>query len=456
MIEVRRAIDPSDLVCHTSFEMNPRPRKVVVFGLVVLGFLAPLKFSQPSILLMRFPWPGSLEEWLLASWPLAVLYFLLLLLIVFAAFTGVFRRLPWHVWAFPWVFLTWQGISTLASVDPLLSLETLEFWFALAGGFVLGAAALRDAEDLKVLAMGWVVASIFVFWAGFDQANGGLEETRRFLRENPYWLRATPALKEKMESDRIFSTFVNPNALGGFVASAVFMAAAWAVSFGKKRCWTVFAATLLAAGLLYCLWKSQSKGAYLSLFLALGMVFMGLSSSWCWKKQIGGVVLCCALAVGGFALGYGRSGMEKGFKTWEARQSYWRAALHIGADHPLVGSGPGTFARMYPKYKRDADEATKLVHNNYLQMGSDSGFLGFLSFLIWLPGILLIWWQQNAGIALRERKIQWMIWGACAAFAFHSCVDFNLYLPGNAWPIFVLLGFLSREIRVSLFFQKRA
>ena len=59
-----------------------------------------------------------------------------------------------------------------------------------------------------------------VVWFGCDQHFGGLEQTRReyeeLLQRLPPELRAqndTPAFRQKIASNRIFATFVYPNAL---------------------------------------------------------------------------------------------------------------------------------------------------------------------------------------------------------------------------------------------------
>src|SRR6185312_10056714 len=79
----------------------------------------------------------------------------------------------------------------------------------------------------------------------------------------------------------------------------------------------------------------------------------------------------------------------KGATSVGARFDYWRVAARVAISHPIVGTGPGTFQRPYGYMKRPESEMARLVHNDYLEQFSDSGFIGGLSYLGWI--ILLFW-----------------------------------------------------------------
>ena len=164
-----------------------------------------------------------------------------------------------------------------------------------------------------------------------------------------------------------------------------------------------------------------------------------------WIYFILGAFLICSSA--GLWLGYGqdygRSMIQVANRSSQERMRFWIAAWKIGRDHPLFGTGPGTFAMMYPHYREAGDEDTLLVHNNYLQMWTDSGLAGFITFLFWLPGSLWLWLRKWKNVPCKNRAVPMLLWCACMTFALHSLVDFDLYMIGNSWPIFVLLGYLS-------------
>ncbi|MBI4027204.1 MAG: O-antigen ligase family protein [Verrucomicrobia bacterium] len=440
--------------------MDERARKIVVAVLAVLTFLAPLKFTHPVILYRLTCWPSNWLEWaFFTSWPNPIFYALLIPLAVFGLGTGDWKKTPAGVWLPSGVFLAVQILAASASVDRDLSRSVLWLFFSLAAGYLLGARALKDENDLRWITSAWLLACLFVAGTGISQASGGLEETRRYLYEHPEWAVAQPELWNKVTSNRVFSSFVNPNALGGYIASAMFVIAAWCSCWqswladqafrsderdGRKSA-PAFVPWLLGGGvmfaLLYCLWKSQSKGAYAALFLTMALAVLLLIPRK--RMALGALALVLTVSVVGFGIGYGQKAIEKGQKTWGARMGYWRAAWKIGLDHPVFGSGPGTFSKLYPRYKRLDEESTRLAHNNYLQMWCDSGLTGFVAFAAWLPGSLWLWRRRWRGVAPKKRIVFTLLWCGCAAFALHSLVDFDLYMLSNSWPVFVLLGCLT-------------
>ncbi len=78
------------------------------------------------------------------------------------------------------------------------------------------------------------------------------------------------------------------------------------------------------------------------------------------------------------------------------------------------------------------------MHNLYLQMWSDSGLLGFFTWIVFFPGVLIQWVRREKS----KSTVQWCIACAGIAFALHSFLDFDFYMVGNVWPLFVLLGYL--------------
>jgi len=420
--------------------MRERLRFYSVLGLALLSFLAPLKFSLPVVFYNLQIWPSGLMEWLIAMWPETLFYagFALLFMIGIAAMTPQERRPRWML--LPALFVGVQLLAALAGIDLQTSLHVLFLMLSVVLGFWLGGTFLRSEREIRWVLLAWVLASVFVAWKGISDATGGLEETRQYLQMHPEIATGNPELWHKVQSNRIFSTFVYPNALGGFIICALWIIAAWMFlpSEGTKEFDMLrrVAAGVIGMALLYCLWKSGSKGSYASL-VATGMVLL-LTRFRRWKGMLPSLIVLLLLAMGIFAVGYGRVAVEMGRRTLEARLDYWQAALKIGWDHPFLGSGPGAFAKLYPQYKSAAAESTRLTHNLYLQMWSDSGLIGLLTCIAFFPGILIQWFRREKS----KSALQWCIACAGVAFAFHSFMDFDFYMVGNVWPLFVLLGHL--------------
>jgi len=143
---------------------------------------------------------------------------------------------------------------------------------------------------------------------------------------------------------------------------------------------------------------------------------------------------------------------------------YWQAALKTAWSHPLFGTGPGTFLIPYQAIKRPESELARLVHNDYLEQASDSGFLGFFSYAAFIVlGLLWIFRQTLVIRQLRIKELQgnptqkpavddgenyWLVfcvWLGLVGWVLQSLIEFPLYLPGSAWPAFSFFGWLVQR-----------
>lgn len=81
-----------------------------------------------------------------------------------------------------------------------------------------------------------------------------------------------------------------------------------------------------------------------------------------------------------------------------SRKALWSAAVNMGADHPLVGVGPGRFGIVSADYITDdpINLQRPFAHNSYLEIFAETGFPGLIAFL----GLLLSSWS----LAVRGRR----------------------------------------------------
>jgi O-antigen ligase len=122
-----------------------------------------------------------------------------------------------------------------------------------------------------------------------------------------------------------------------------------------------------------------------------------------------------------------------------ARFDYWRAAAQTTLQHPLWGTGPGTFQRSYARLKSPEAEMTRLAHNDYLEQFSDSGIAGGVFYTAWIVLSLAtigrrVWRSGDPmTFALFIGLLGWFIQGLG---------EFGLYIPALAWTAFTFLGCL--------------
>jgi O-antigen ligase len=122
----------------------------------------------------------------------------------------------------------------------------------------------------------------------------------------------------------------------------------------------------------------------------------------------------------------------------EARQGsrpiLWKNSLGIFRDHPVAGTGLGSFVSVFPEHQTEAVDLTiEHAHNDYVEVLTETGVLGGV---LVLATMLLFFRITFRNLALQLKyEPGWIQLGgtiACCGLAVHSFVDFNLHIPANA------------------------
>jgi O-antigen ligase len=178
--------------------------------------------------------------------------------------------------------------------------------------------------------------------------------------------------------------------------------------------------------------------------LLLGLALLRLNWPRRWKWGLVGMVLLAGLGV--FAIRFHHY-FSAGATSAGARLDYWRVAVRISAEHPWLGTGPGTFQRPYAELKSSESEMARLAHNDYLEQFSDSGLVGGISLIAWIAGALAVGGRRTWGSADREAVAVFL---GLVGWVLHGLGEFHLYIPALAWTAFTLLGWLvgRREMEI--------
>ena len=411
-----------------------------VFGLAAVAFLAPLKFGNPVMLQAHVQPPGNGFEWLFFSWPneLAVI-------LIFAGFVWLVldpQRMLARVdllFVLPLMFLLTQALAAPTTICRQTTVDTLMLFAACALLFYVGAWYVRDGAATAQIFGGLALATLLVCVLAMEQHFGGLQKSREYAALYLDTSKAPSDFLLKMTSTRVFASFVYPNTLAGFLVIAFAPTLAWI--WVRARGWDArvkwLALAFAAGAMVFCLVLTGSRGGFaafavMTLTALWGCVPKGTRR---WPVAAGGLVVSMAVV---FLIAQRGGFLHLGTKSLEARLDYWRGAVAIAKDHPWVGTGPGTFGSIYPKYKTALTEEAQTVHNSYLQMWSDSGLPAFVAFaLLWVVAV------RDAFGLMRRREgdiAALALCGALSGWAVHGLVDFDLYVPGVALPAFVLLG----------------
>jgi O-antigen ligase len=305
--------------------------------------------------------------------------------------------------------------------------------------------------------------------------------TRQFIQaalqsRDPQMLPGIPidtGVLHRLESTRIFSTFLHPNTYALFLAMAGALTMGWLWSmydplkrFAKSSMELPLATRV--AGLLvlllfaassvlipWNLWLTQSRGGFLSaivivaLFAAIGVGARRSASNS--AIVVAGAALVLFLMLGPVeAVPVDKLIVRetsffsrlKDTLTVTQRFSYWKATLNMVQDNPWLGIGWGAFEKAYPRYMIQGGYPTRLAHNNYLQIWAETGILGLNAFVgLWMV-FLYTFWQKWRGASCGMRGIICGLGAAIIGFLVNSLIDFSLYEPTLAYIVFALLGLL--------------
>jgi len=279
---------------------------------------------------------------------------------------------------------------------------------------------------------------------------------------------ANPVILDKMKRARVNGTMVYPNALAGMIllllpASLAVLATVSGTLKASVRRLVVGSFGLL--GLLTLYWTGSKAGWLVAIGVGAVALLLRPGSA---RIKAAWVALLLAGGLGLFGLRFAGY-FAKGATSAVARTDYWKAAVQNTWEHPLWGSGPGTFQRPYARLKAPESEMARLVHNDFLEQASDSGLPGFALYTAWIGGLL---WTLGRRIT-REKDLGaqplkaspagpaqisgagWPVWpeadrqrlelavfiGLLGWFT-HGLAEFGLYIPASAWTAFTLAGAL--------------
>ncbi|MDB6052842.1 MAG: hypothetical protein JWN25_365 [Verrucomicrobiales bacterium] len=421
-----------------------KERKAANVLTVLLGLFLGLslcKFGNPVILDRMVETPSTLAGWLTGSWPVHLGFFIgtfLCLVALLLRIRGLQKVAPASFLLLGW--LGWTGVSMAMSAYPELSRITFVHFAMVTLCFFTGFVWLSQQTRPGLLLCGLGAGFEVMISSGWDQHFGGLEATRRYFE-----IYLKPTMKDvptdflaKMETNRIFGTLFYPNSFAGAIL-LLLPALIWMTwKFGARFNRTVQATlvTVIGGPALLCLYWSGSKAGWLILLGMAVVLAIHLRISPRTKRMLLAVVLVAGLS--GFVV-KNLKFLQKGATSVTARSVYWKAAVEIAFKHPLLGTGPGTFSKPYSTIKPPGAEMARLVHNDYLEQASDSGWAAFLLFTSFVAISLR---RCYKGIAEDPFSLEGFLLLGLGGWFAHCAVDFHLYIPALAWPAFLILGFL--------------
>ena len=205
---------------------------------------------------------------------------------------------------------------------------------------------------------------------------------------------------------------------GGWLALLAGLLACAALAEGSAR--QRLLATLLVitpSTALACVLAPHARGPVLALVIAAAAVAAALipPPAHLHRLTIAAAAASCAIAIAAGAVA--AVSMSSSY-----RAGYWQVAARDAADHPLLGSGAGSFAHVWLQ-RRPVAISARDAHSLYLETLAELGPLGLLLVLA-LAATPIIFAVRN-----RNQPLVAVAGGGYAAFLVHAGIDWDWEMP---------------------------
>lgn len=197
---------------------------------------------------------------------------------------------------------------------------------------------------------------------------------------------------------RVYSTFENPNVYGEYLILVI--PVIMALLFTEKGFWKkVFFLGCLGITMLAMV-LTFSRGCWLGIILALGILLIIIDKRFIWLGVIGLVLLPFVLpeTIMNRFLSIG----DMGDSSTSYRVYIWLGTLNMLRDYWFSGIGLGitSFNTIYPIYSYNNVSAPH-SHNLFLQMNVEYGIVGLIIFL----GVLYHFYKETIISMLKEKNV---------------------------------------------------
>ena len=319
------------------------------------------------------------------------------------------------------------ALTLFWTVRPESTVRQLLLWLSYLGVCLILTSSLRTTTAARrfadtVLLIGGLASlfGLFLFWGSGDTVG------------------------------RLYSSFYAANTFAAFLLLMLPLALARLSCATKPR--EIFDFGFVAALLATSLQLTSSRGAWFALIgVAPLMVLVLRPPSWAMVvRRLAVVALLSVVAVALLTSAppkvVGRTSqlLESGNRSVGDRIEYWLNALDIFKDHPVTGTGAGTFGYVLARYQRSILVYAQDPHNIYLQTAAEMGLIGLAALGALLAAIAGLWLRALRRFPTgEEHGIAAGIGLSLAAFFAHSALEMNFTFPANPAMAFALVGVLG-------------
>ncbi len=209
---------------------------------------------------------------------------------------------------------------------------------------------------------------------------------------------------------------------------------------------------------------SLSRGGILVTLLSILVFFYLLSKKsslqfWPVLVIVSGSVVLFFITFGSEEISWKFSNTFTEEGEWNlSRLATWTDTLEIIKDFWLTGTGFGTFVDIFPVYKTiPSNSVYDHAHNDYLELLTDGGVIGFILVVWFIVVVLKGGWQK-----IRRRRDNFSILIGIAALVgicsmlFYSFTDFNMKNGADGLYFFFLCGLLVSASNTRFHYQSNS
>ncbi len=431
-------------------------KQVIQIGIIALLIFTPLAF-------------GSVEVWAKSALGMATFGLVGTWVVRYGFSREVLVRFPGPLLVMVALFAGWILIQQIASASIYYhgTRDALILGLAYVGIFGLVVSAFRAERETNRIVLALIVIGFGVALFAILQKytwNGKM-----------YWAR------EVRENGAVFGPFVNRNHFAGYMEMLIPVAIGYTVaSFAgvpakgrtawrrfidrltseeaNKLTLLLFMTLVMSVSLVLSLSRTGIL-SFLTAIILIGMILVLGRATKRWVLLPGVLMTFLILSLAWFGLGPILDRLNTLLRITEdpsmlGRIEVWKDTTRLVSDYPLTGTGLGTFEVTYPAYKTVPDQVSyEHTHNDYLQLLSETGWVGFalgMGTIGMILGFIVRGWRRRQNPWARAMLMG--LFTGILALLIHGFADFNLHIPANAVLFAVLLGLawgLSQPERLS-------
>jgi len=330
-------------------------------------------------------------------------------------------------------------LSTIFSLHRQTSLWSIILLLNYLTIFYLTIHTVKTRSQTRQLIYIIIGIALFLAVFGFFKRFG--------LNPFPWW--DYPELR----SSKLTSVYGNHNHLAGYMEMAIpLILSLFLLNYSP---WNTFILVYLTFLLFTSLLLTLSRGGWLGALAGLAFIAAALLVDQYFRKKRLLLFLIAGFFVVTFLILSSTPVVERiltfeqkyDIPNFKARRTVWGGIVKMIQDHPLLGTGPGTFAIAFTRYQPPGQlPPYRMAHNDYLHFVSETGLL-LIPIIIWM--IITLYKKGFEKLKNPSRLVRGITLGALAgitAILFHSIADFNLHIPANALLFTVLAAIVASPI----------